>query len=305
MRAGKPTDSIRLRRQLLDRLKNESKKLQIPLENVQYEFAFAIFLYRLSAADDCPWVLKGGTSLLLRIGSGRRTQDLDLARKEKLNREEAIVELQRAVENAGPTMRFISFQLEDRKPKSLDPDDPMRGNCIVHVFLGGTKLIQFKVDLSTHQHIDVPTTMTELQPIAHLGGVPEGAMVSVVPLESLVADKLCACYERHGKRASTRYHDLIDLVRVVVDQEFDARLLRQLIDREVAHRGIDLPVKVASPDREWEAGFPRAARKAVGFPSEYHVLENALKCVGNCINPLLANQIVEGRWDPESQSWRS
>jgi nucleotidyltransferase AbiEii toxin of type IV toxin-antitoxin system len=44
---------------------------------VALEFAMQRFLARVFAAPDSPWVLKGGTSLLMRLTDARHSRDLD------------------------------------------------------------------------------------------------------------------------------------------------------------------------------------------------------------------------------------
>ncbi|MBA2324515.1 MAG: nucleotidyl transferase AbiEii/AbiGii toxin family protein [Pseudonocardiales bacterium] len=45
---------------------------------VALEFALQRFLARVFADADSPWVLKGGTSLLVRLAGARHSRDLDL-----------------------------------------------------------------------------------------------------------------------------------------------------------------------------------------------------------------------------------
>ncbi|WP_370625848.1 nucleotidyl transferase AbiEii/AbiGii toxin family protein [Corynebacterium sp. TAE3-ERU16] len=52
-----------------------------------------MFLSRLFSHGYCPWVLKGGTSLLPPIGSGRRSRDIDLARRTQTDPGKALKEL--------------------------------------------------------------------------------------------------------------------------------------------------------------------------------------------------------------------
>lgn len=46
-----------------------------------------MFLTRMLAHANCDWVLKGDTSILLRIGSGQRSRDIGLDRREQALRQ--------------------------------------------------------------------------------------------------------------------------------------------------------------------------------------------------------------------------
>lgn len=119
---------VRKRTQLLAKLRNEARRQSVTVENIQHQFAFDMFLTRLFAHDDCVWVLKGGTSLLLRIGSGRRSRDIDLARREQVPPAEALRELQVLVDEPGPTDPDFTFELQEPARDNQDPMDRTRGS---------------------------------------------------------------------------------------------------------------------------------------------------------------------------------
>ncbi|MBI9001149.1 nucleotidyl transferase AbiEii/AbiGii toxin family protein [Corynebacterium sp. CCM 9185] len=272
-------------------------------ENVQHQFAFDMFLSRLFSHGDCAWVLKGGTSLLLRIGSGRRSRDIDLARREQTDPGRALRELQVLVNDPGPTDPDFDFELKEPVRDNRDPGDLTRGSFKVLLKLGALPIVPFSVDISIQQYTDAPIEKVELNPVIEYKGLPAGTIIQMVPVENVAADKLCACYEIHRNEPSTRYHDLIDLVRIVTSQRMSASLLQELIASEAGARGLNLPNKMNSPGNRWQQAYPRQASKAAEFPAEYHELEAALEVVGTCLNPILSREPVTGIWDPEKQSW--
>jgi predicted nucleotidyltransferase component of viral defense system len=83
-----------------DRLKTEAKKCGRPVKELQREFVLQRFLARVFAAADSPWVLKGGTGLLIRLPGARYSQDLDLLHLSE-NLEAAIEELKELCRGAG------------------------------------------------------------------------------------------------------------------------------------------------------------------------------------------------------------
>ena len=173
--------------------------------------------------------------------------------------------------------------------------------------LGGNQFVQFSVDLSTQQHLDCPVDQVPITPIITHDSLPSGAVVSMVAVESVVADKLCACYEYHQVTgASTRFHDLIDLVRIVTAHPLDAERLRTLISREVHKRSmVILPKRIQVPGVKWEDGYPKQAANAADFPRGYHDLHMALAIVGECLDDVLAGKDISGTWNPHLRRWEN
>lgn len=298
-----PLHIVSKRTQLLAKFRNEAQRQALAVENIQQQFAFEMFLTRLFSRNDCGWVLKGGTSLLLRIGSGRRSRDIDLARREQSPPSEALKELQSFVDDPGPTDPDFSFKLIEPARDNKDPQDRTRGSFKVLLMIGTQQIVQFKIDISTQQYLDMPVERVEIKPVIKHDSLPKGTLVDMVPVENVVADKLCACYELHRGQPSTRYHDLIDLVRIVVAQEMDAKLLQKTINRETVRRHLSLPQKIEIPGQQWVVAYPNQASKAADFPSKFHDLDISIKVVGNCLNPFLNGEVPSGTWNPRKQSW--
>lgn len=297
---------VRKRTQLLAKLRNEAQRQAVTPENIQHQFAFDIFLTRMFSHDDSPWVLKGGTSLLLRIGSGRRSRDIDLARTHHLRPADALIELDRLVNTPGPTDPDFSFVLQKPARDNQDPADPTRGSFKVTMQIGPMDLVRFSVDLSTQQHLDAPVDLVPINPVIEHDGLPSGTLIPTVAVENVVADKLCACYEYHQITGeSTRFHDLIDLVRIVTTQHLDADRLQTLLSREARHRSsVTLPPQVVAPGPRWGESYPRQAAAAADFDPRYHDLDVALATVAECLNDFLAGRTVRGTWDPHDRTWQ-
>jgi hypothetical protein len=60
------------------RLRAVAKERRRPVNELQREFLLQRFLARVFAKPDRPWILKGGTGLLIRMPGARHTQDIDL-----------------------------------------------------------------------------------------------------------------------------------------------------------------------------------------------------------------------------------
>lgn len=293
----------RKRAQLLAKLRNETRRQSVTVENIQHQFAFDLFLTRMFTHEDCGWVLKGGTSLLLRIGSGRRSRDIDLARREQTPPAEALRELQVLVNDPGPTDPDFNFELREPARDNQDPMDRTRGSFKVIFRIGMQQVVSFNVDISTQQHLDTPIDWVGIKPVIDHEGLPAGTAVPMVPVENVAADKLCACYELHRGEASTRYHDLIDLVRIVINQSMDAERLQSLVEQEAIYRNLVLPEEMRSPGPQWHQAYPKQAGKAADFPAKYHDLETSLDIVGACVNPILSKDSALGKWNPQRRAW--
>lgn len=172
--------------------------------------------------------------------------------------------------------------------------------------IGTMDLVRFSVDLSTQQHLDAPVDLVPINPVIEYDGLPSGTLIPTVAVENVVADKLCACYEYHQITGeSTRFHDLIDLVRIVTTQHLDADRLQTLLTREARHRSsVTLPPQVVAPGPRWGESYPRQAAAAADFDPRYHDLDVALATVAECLNDFLAGRTVRGTWDPHDRTWQ-
>lgn len=293
------------RRGILDKLKSEAKKTGLSVEQIQFQFIFNIFLSRLFAHEACGWILQGGTGLLLRIDDARMSKDLDLIRKEQCTITEALEELSELVKDPGDTDPDFKFELRDVSQKRSDKEGVLSGSIEVTALLGNKVFRKFKIDLSSKLYVDFPTEKVKLKRIAGIDVFPENSTAVVVPVESTIADKICACYERHRGGPSTRYHDVIDLVRIMTTQEVEANPLANYLRREVERREpLQLPETFEVPDEIWEKNYPKKAKAVPGFPVEFHDLKNALGFLDDSLGEFLIGNKVTGRWDPKEREWR-
>jgi len=69
------------------------RRHEVALEELRREFLFQRFLALIFSGPPVQWVLKGGASLLMRLGDARFSKDLDLLRLGTLSPEQAIAEL--------------------------------------------------------------------------------------------------------------------------------------------------------------------------------------------------------------------
>lgn len=288
-------------------LRNEAKNQRASVNDLRKQYIFSLFLRRIFNAPDNQWLLLGGNALILRTGGGRYTQDIDLARAEQFSNAEIVQqELQLLVdrERSDGLFRFDIHKIEMR---TNHVDDYGYGTpaakASVIAYLGAQEFERFSLDIVQRRHLQAPVEWIPLRAVIQhetLENLPE---VPVAPLESHLADKICAMYERHNGGPSTRMRDLADIVRIVKQLSFDADVLQGKLSHERQRRKMTLPSSFRSPGENWETEFPKAARTFDGYPQELHTLEASLEYAGACLTPLLAGIRTNGIWKPESQQW--
>lgn len=288
-----------------DQLKNVARKSGRPLGEVRREFLFDRFLYRLFAEPGRPWLVKGGTNLLIRLPAARFSKDIDLMYRGETSEDVhgVVDELRRLVTN-GEDGDHIRFEIGDPKPIAGQTEQQPGATIKVDGFVGSRLFGTFPIDLSMGLRPIARPDLVQLDPIINLPGDPEPPQVSLYPLPDQVADKVCAMYGtyRTTNEVSSRYHDLVDLVLIITTTALDGAQTMHALHAEAARRtGLKLPDRMASPGPTWDAGYRQAARQSPLDPRMHH-LKEALAVVGCCLDPLLAHQPV-GIWDPVSAEW--
>lgn len=157
----------------------------------------------------------------------------------------------------------------------------------------------------------------------HIGELEHRSHTPVLPVDRLglplpefvlypgvdqVADKVAAMYERHGddrQTASNRWRDLADLVLLVDVEPLDAASLAEALTVRVARarNPVRLPTEMCSPGPEWATGYPAFAARETLVPERYHDLHEALRYVGECLNPVLDRSLAAGQWNPRARRW--
>lgn len=301
-----PLELARLRQSLTAKLNAKAKDRGVPADVIRKQYIFAVFLGRIFRDQSAQWVLLGGNALLVRTGGGRFTQDIDLARQNPwLSIEDARAELEQLAATPAHDDDPFVFELPSATlHRELDPNGygAETGKVKARVLLGPWEFATFTIDLTIRRHLDGAFDMVPLRPVidhATLQGLPS---VPTTAVESHLADKICAIYERHGRdghSVSTRYRDLADVVRIVKDLSFDAARLTTVLQREARRRQMDLPTALVSPGRLWPTEFPLAAAQFAEYPREYHPLDASLRFAGASLNAVLAGARTSGVWIPE------
>lgn len=269
---------------------------------------FECFLSRIFAEPSTDWVLKGGTALLMRNGSGRFTKDFDLAHGATWGgAEEIAIELQSLLKRGGKDP--FRFQVIGANSRGWGVETGY-GNPSIAVTVGaylGTGLFHsFRIDVTPGRHTQLPPETVEIDPLLNRVTKEKGYKpfrILVTPIEAHLADKICAMRESHHGIESTRFHDLADIIEIIRTQDFLAEKLLRILTHEVKRRGIDWPQQISSPGKSWENGFSRKASSYGILPENLHNLEEALAFAGNCLNQVLQRKLVDGKWNHSTGCW--
>jgi len=274
-----------------------------PAQQVHREFYLQRFLGRVFADPDSPWVLKGGTGLLVRMDGARYSRDADLLRTD-VEAAAATDDLQRLCDQP-TTLDPFTFQIQ-RSPK--DPGVGEAAQLEALVYYGAMQMQKFPIDLSIRTTLAAEIDYVVPRPVLDLteevlGELPRFRCLS---LADQVSDKVSAMYEVHGINAtpSTRWHDLVDLLLIITRFSLSAAktALALQIQQQRRRERLTLPAAIGSPGPQWEHSYPTEAA-ASSLPQHLHRLDTALAALGACLDPLLDGSRQRGQWDPGTQQW--
>ncbi|WP_238015583.1 nucleotidyl transferase AbiEii/AbiGii toxin family protein [Dactylosporangium sp. AC04546] len=284
------------RRAVTDRLRAlAAPKGRWPLPDMQRQFAYDRLLARLYELDD-GWIVKGATALLARGIAVRHTIDIDLYRV--IRQRDAERDLRAALHR--PAEDWFQFTAGVATPVA----DGVGGVRVpIDARIGAASWARFHVDVVGDgvRMTGSPEPVASLIPLT-VPGLPSVGY-QAYPIVDHIADKVCAILERRGagRRPSTRFKDLVDLVVLTGHAQVSVDAQRAALVSEARRRGIGLPAAFAVPDVSlWDRGYAAEARRATGF--EARTLTDALALVRPFIDPLLAGS-ARGRWRPVVLEW--
>lgn len=300
--------ALRLRQSLNDSFKQTAKGAPLTAEKARQRALSDFFLhhfFRAAQSTSDEWLLVGASSLLLRMGDGRYTRDIDLAWRGEIDSELEDA-FRQTIERAQPAE---PFKFEITKFGSKSAPDPAgykteTFKATVTVLLGEKPFDVLRFDLGFHRRGQLPPDRFEvtLPQIFDPRGAPP-VEVPVGKIENHLTDKVCAMYEGHNGGASTRYHDLGDATQIIAHEILKADDLGECFTNEKARRKVDIPIPLTVPAPAWRSQYPSQARTWNQFPSSMVPLTNALEFVNRCIGPVLNGEVQKGIWSPERLQW--
>lgn len=262
---------------------------------------FRRFLSRVfSEREDSDWLLKGGTGILARVPSGRRTTDIDLLRTDN-TLDDALAELVRlATIDLGDHFRFLFTK--HRPVVGGDQQTSIEGYGVdFEVYVGADRKSPLHVDLVAGVLVTDKVTTAEPANRLDLPRLPSNAY-RLYPVVDQIADKVCATMADYGGRPSSREKDLVDLVVLATTQTVDADALRHAILAEASVRSLPAFTELAVPTT-WGRSYSQDAR-AVPYCADYRTVELASALMQVFIDPVLRGEATGLTWSPESLAWR-
>lgn len=299
-------ESKEQQKKLNQAIARRSKVRGLPSDLIRYQIAFEGFLERVFQAGSVEWVLKGGASLLMRNGEGRTTTDVDLARIPRLGSLESIEAEMHEIARR-PGQGPLSYRVRSVRQKRTGSDDGYRGptyEVSLDAMMGAVVFQAFSLDLTEQRHTQEPHELVEVDPT--LGKLSSEYLkpfaVYATAIESQLADKICAMREEHRSGESNRYHDLADIITILLTQSISAEKLGSACQHEARRRGIETPTEMWAPP-SWEKNFSAHAATYFGLPDEYRDYPAAMSYVSEVLDPALSGDLGESYWNPSGQCW--
>lgn len=288
------------RQAITQRIKAQATRNSQSVNELRREFLYQRFLARVfHPSSDDQWVLKGGVGLLIRLPIARFSQDVDLYNTSH-GLQDAIANLRTCA--AIPDLDPFTFQIGRATPMS----GAVAGATItVQAYLGATIFGNFTIDLSTDlQHVGAVDRIRPAH-VIDIDDISRPPLIQLCAMSDQIADKVCAMYSTYGtqQQPSSRYRDLVDLVLIVQGSRINAADTRAALAQQGRVRRITLPPAMRSPAPSWTNAYRQQATQTPRLLQDLHNLDAALKFVGRCLDPLLADTTAAGVWDPVSASW--
>ena len=126
--------------------------------------------------------------------------------------------------------------------------------------------------------------------------------VYATAIESQLADKICAMREEHRSGDSNRYHDLADIITILLTQPISANKMVSACQHEARRRRIEIPTEMWAPP-SWEKNFSAHAATYFGLPEEYRSFPAAMSYASEALDPALSGELGESYWNPDRQRW--
>ena len=108
--------------------------------------------------------------------------------------------------------------------------------------------------------------------------------------------------ELHHSGTSNRFHDLADIVMILLMQPVSAGDLAEKCRHEAQRRGLEVPESLWVPE-DFGAGFDRNSNDYFGLPEDFKKFDRAFEYAEKILNPVLNGVLESANWDPQGQEW--
>lgn len=254
---------------LEDRLKQMALTRGVDLMRLRRQVAFDRILARLFAAPAPQWLLKGGYTFELRLGSGaaRVTRDLDLSIPvlAPLVASDAMpaalsTTIREALQDAAELDLHDGFIFLIGEPMAdLDAAPDGGARYPVEARLDARTFTTFHLDVGVGDAIIAPPEWLTGQDMLDFAGIPP-VRAAALSREQQFAEKLHAYTLPRGERVNTRVKDLLDLMLLIdmglPDREQMRQALRATFERRRTHA---LPASLDAPPASWRIPYAALA----------------------------------------------
>lgn len=280
---------------LTDRLGRLASTSGRSVSQLRRQFAYDRLLARLFVDDPQGWIVKGGVSLVVRLGSARYTADIDLVGPAG-SPDSALEALRRAV--ARDLGDFFTFRLSE--PRTL-----VQGVAGLRVsteaLLGPRTFEHFAIDLVTGVEITGSPEEADAALSPPIPGLVR-PRYRLYPLVDSIADKVAALAETHQGRPSTRFRDLADLTLIAHARAVSADEMARALASERLRRDLPRATTLVVPDSAvWRAGYRSIARDLPNLAERTY--DEALALARRFIDPVLDGSAAGLAWDPRALAW--
>jgi hypothetical protein len=288
------------------RATEEAKTTRVPQQELLRMFIMQRFMARMFETPSAPWIVAGGTGLLIRVPGIRGTRDIDLnTTTDNYGTLDTIRDDLATFTGDNPTLDPFHYTVDDKT--GVFTGGLQGSSWRITAEIGGQRAAVFGLDLAA----DDTTVISDIElrdvtpAIADIRGLTRPPAVPLFPLESQLADKIASVSYRDDLGRNTgRYRDLVDLAIYAGHVDVDADKLRQALRRRAESRGRDVPrsVHVAA---NWATGYNKTAA-ATNLPTGLLTVETATDTVAAWLDPLLQDDVPAAAvWDHHGGVWRS
>lgn len=265
-------------------------------------FIIERFTARMFAHDDAPWVIAGGTGMLIRAPGIRATRDLDLTTLAPAAGEPDAVQDTLTRYTGASTLDPFIFTISDAKPFT----GAIRGTKLrINATISTERATTFGLDVAADTIAISDIEYQPMQPaIPDVRGLAPLPAVPLFPLASQIADKIVGVMFRDDQdRSANRYRDLVDLVLYADAVDVDAAQLTAALTARAATRNQPTPQAITIPDG-WAQGYASTADRTT-LPTALRDVETAGEVVNAWLAPVLSGTISTGHiWDHHAAAWR-
>ncbi len=248
-------------RQALEmRLHTMARQEGTDLQRLRRQVAFDRLLCRLFQDKNCPWLLKGGYAMELRLSESRTTRDIDLGTRRPIkgvgNLNERILKVLQdsASVDLGDFFAFLIGQT------IMDLNAAPYGGSRypVEARVAGRTFVRFHLDVGSGDAVIEPCEDVRGRDWLDFAGIA-GGVFHAIPKEQQFAEKLHAYTLPRGEVGNSRVRDLLDvllLIRLGMDVDRIRVALKSTFEKRATH---PIPDILTPPPESWERPFAALA----------------------------------------------